>query len=795
MRTESMQKRLLNFFLTMLLVQAQSQSFAQFDDFPPPPPPDDFGGDDLPIPPPPPSNTGNSGPTGSIGGKSAGSSGTAAAEEMDPAGSISKKQKQKFAGAGIQDITNENFPETIESFDFPNVDIQDLVKAMSELTGKNFILDNNVRGKITIIAPSKITVAEAYKAFLSALAANALTIVPSGNFLKIKQARRALRDAIETYSGAYYPTSDIMITRVIHLKYISAEQVYRELRVLQSNEGELNPYPQTNSLILSDWGSNVDRVMKILSQLDVPGFEDQLEVIRVRYAKSKDIAELIDKIINKDQPATPSRGRSGGSFSSGVPRFPRGGAANTQSAQGTSYFNAFPDERTNSIIVTGNKAGIDRVRKLIQQLDFPISDESGGVYVYYVKYGDAEKIQQTLTGVVKDATPPASSSSTPGVPRPYIPPRQNTEESSSGTSLFGGDVKVTADKNTNSLVITASKQDFAVVKNLLDKIDIPRQQVYVETVIMEIKIEDSSNWNVGYYQLYSPSGKVGYNLGLPLSDILNPTSTSDGVILGFASGEISVKNPLDASGRDIKLPNLLSFISFLKKNSKTNILSTPQVLALDNQEAKIIVGQKVKTSEKTVFAAGGAGGTTEASFDDADTELTVKPTLSPGSNEVKLDLKLTTKQPGTASSTGGAYSVNIDKREIKTFLTIPDGDTAVLGGLIREDLKEVMMKVPLLGDLPLIGWLFKSKLSSSEKNNLLVFVTPKVLKNREDNKNIISKKLDQRIDFIKQSGGVDPHGKKLDEIVKSNAANNPGLAPSGDTSSELDGFSTEGVFE
>ncbi len=766
--------------LTWALLLLGSSAQGQFEDFPPPPPPDSFDFDSPPPPPPAqtPPGGGGANPFGATGGKPGG----AEADE----GGIGKTQKNKFANSGIEDITNENFPETIESFDFPNVDIQDLVKAMSELTGKNFILDNNVRGKITIIAPSKITVAEAYKAFLSALAANGLTVVPSGNFLKIKQARKALRDAIETYSGAYYPTSDIMITRVIHLKHISAEQVYRELRVLQSNEGELNPYPQTNSLILSDWGSNVDRVMKILAQLDVPGFEDQLEVIRVRHAKAKEIADLIDKIVNKGQGATGPTNRSGGGFSSGVPRFPRGGTTSAQGQQGTSYFMAFPDERTNSIIVTGNKAGIERVRKLITQLDFPISDESGGVYVYYVKYGDAKKISDVLSGVVKDAAPPTTGT-TPGIPRPVIPapPRSG----SSDVSLFGGDVKITADENTNSLVVTASKQDFQVVKNLLDKLDIQRKQVYIETVIMEMKLEDAANWNVGYYQFFEPAGKAGYNLGLPLEKVLSPTDSSNGVILGFASGKVSIKDPITKA--TIDLPNVLSFVNFLKQNSKTNILSTPQVMALDNQEAVLTVGDKLQTSTKTTLTTGaGGGGVQDAVMEEVDTVLTVKPTLSPGSNEVRLEVKLTAKQPGTPSSSG---TIPIEKREIKTFLTIPDGDTAVMGGLIKDSDIETINKVPLLGDLPIIGWLFKSRDAKKSKSNLIVFISPKVLKSRQDSKKLIDRSISDRLDFIKQTGGVDPHGRRTDELLKANggpsASPTDPLAPTSD-----EGLSTE-AFE
>ncbi len=353
------------------------------EDFPPPPP--DFGESAFPLPPPAP----GSHDSGSAG-KQMGSAGKAG--DTKKGAGLNKNQKQKFSQAGLEDITNENFPETIESFDFPNVEITDVIKAISELTGKNFIIDPGVRGKITIVAPSKITVAEAYKAFLSALAINGFTIVPSGSFLKVKSGRNAQRDSIETFSGTYYPNTDQMITRIIHLKHISAEQVNRDLRILPSKDGEMSVYTQTNSIILSDWGSNIDRVMKIINQLDVPGFEEQLEVVPIKFAKAKDLADLVDKIVNKGQSSKAGAGGITGGFGGGVPRF-NTRSAGASSQQGASYFMAIPEERTNSIIIVGNKPGIERVKKLIARLDNRIKiEDQGGVFVYYVKHGEAKKL-------------------------------------------------------------------------------------------------------------------------------------------------------------------------------------------------------------------------------------------------------------------------------------------------------------------------------------------------------------------------------------------------------------------
>lgn len=667
--------------------------------------------------------------------------------------SLSPDQKDKFAKANPEDITDENFPEVIESFDFPNVDINDVIKAISELTGKNFIIDPGVRGKITIIAPSKITVAEAYRAFLSALAINGFTVVPSGNFLKVKLARNAQRDSIETYSGTYYPNTDQLITRIINLKHIQAEQVTRELTMLTSNNGEMRPYAPTNSIIISDFGSNIDRVMKILTQLDVPGFEDQLEVIPIRYGKAKDLADLVDRIVNKGEKSN-SRG---GTFSSGVARFSRTGGQ----TQAGSFFMAIPDDRTNSIVVTGSKAGITRVKKLIAQLDFRIKpEESGGVHVYYVKYGDAEKIAAVLQNVTKEGAPkPATGGGAPGA--------FAGGAVAASTEIFGGDVKISADKNTNSLVVMAAKQDYEVVLSLLAKIDIPRDQVFVEAIIMEMKASVDDSWKIGYYQFNDGGiGKTGFNGGpISLTDMLSPVG-GQGTIIGFGAGkEVSVTLPNSTSA--VKIPSLTGFINFLKKTTKANILSRPTITVIDNQEGEIEVGERVPTSITTTPATATSAQTQTANFEDATLKLKIKPFISPKTNSVRMEVDQKIQQPTTVEGLPEALSNNtkpLAKRGIKTQIVVDDGDTAIIGGLMRDQDDEVIQKVPLLGDLPIIGWLFKARTTTRTKTNLTVFLTPKVIRTAATQKAIIGQRLDQRLDFVKSQGGKDPFGSTVDEI-------------------------------
>ncbi len=677
-------------------------------------------------------------------------------------GFTSKKSGKNMAKSGIEDITNENFPDMIESFDYPNADIADIVKAISELTGKNFIVDPQVRGKITIIAPSRITVAEAYKAFLSALAINGLAVVPGDGFFKIKQARAAQRDNIDTFSGAYYPTADQMITRIIKLKYISADEVNKQLRILTSTNGELVPYTPTNSLIVSDYGANMDRITKILEQLDVQGFEEQLEVIRVRYARAKDIADLVDQIINK--------GEKKNQFGAGVPRFRPAGSPDSGGGSGAEVYNlVVPDERTNSIIVVGNKAGIEKIRKLVSRLDYPMRpDEQGGFFVYYLRHAEAEPIANVLNGIAgesKKAQDAAAASKAPllGGPTGQI------QVGPSATAIFGGEVKISADKNTNSLIIVASKQDYDTIKNLLTKIDIPRDQVFIKTIIMEMTSVNNVTWGIDYYKFDADSkgiGRIGFRGSDSLSSIISPAGDK-GAVLGFGSGE-RFEMDLGTLGK-FNVTSLTGLLKLIKATEMGNVLSTPSVMALDNEESLIEVGLKVPVS---VNQSTGAGGVTSSSVErqNVTTKLTITPYIAPDTDTVqmKIDQEVQDiKNVGIAASELAKVAIATSTRKIKTQIVVNSGDTAVLGGLMQDKETDSVTKVPVLGDIPILGWLFKSKRLEKEKTNLVVFITPKIVRNPTQNTAIVDEKINERIDFIQQNmSGRDPHGKFIDSMPR-----------------------------
>jgi general secretion pathway protein D len=759
-----------SWFLTLLVISITSTSLVSFGQTPAAPAPNNLDNflddDDFEGPPPTfapnggsktfPNQNAGPAPVSPEGGVTAGGKNTKPEprrKRTEPPNLLAKRPP-KMADVPDTDITDENFPDLIDSFDYPNADINDIVKAISELTGRNFIVDPQVRGKITIIAPSRITVAEAYKAFLSALAINGLTVVPSGKFWKVKQAQNAQRDNLDTFSGNFSPNTDEMITRIVQLRHISVKDVYNSLGpILQSRLGEMRPYEPTNTLIISDYGSNIERIMKILRQLDVPGFEEQMEVIHIKYAKAPDMAKLVDQIINKGK----NNQNQGNAFTAGIPRFTPLGSTPTTGSEAFSL--VIPDERSNSLIIVGNTQGIDKIRKLVSRLDTRIKPEdAGGVYVYYVRYGDAEKIATTLNGLAQASTQQNQQAAQPGGagiplnPTAPIAPR---------TGVFSTDVKIAFEKTTNSLIVTAGKQDYETVRAILNKIDVPRDQVYIEGIIAEMNVTDTHKWGINYYNLVGGSfaGRSGFVTdSSSVAGIMDPSNDS-GAILGFGGGgTVSVSPPGSPPGTaPIQIPSLVGFLNFLASLTSVNILSTPQIMALDNEEAEIEVGENDPISTTATPGAPGTQPVQGIQREDVTTKLNIKPHISPGSNTMRLEINQQIKDisPTVVHATNlSQNAIAITKRFAKTNLMVRDGDTIVMGGLMKDSDTVAVTKIPLLGDIPIIGWLFKGKNHQIIKLNLVMFLTPKIVRSKEDVTGLLKKKMIERNKFIEDNVGT-----------------------------------------
>lgn len=759
----------------------EAELLEEAEEIPPPQPPeipeempadtmadDDGGGAPQRFRPAPRFGNGSSAPTRFGGGSTRPSFNSSSSSSGSGSGGVHKATtpmatngRTQFVDANPEDITKKNFPDVVESFDYKDAPIADVVNAMGKLTGKRFIYSENLNGKITITSGFKITVAEAWEAFLTALASNGYTIVPSGKFLKIQKLDDA-KSGTEIYSGGYYPNADQLITRIIRLKYIEADDASKTFdKIIKSKNGQVIPYEKTNSLIVTDLGSSVDRISRVLEELDKPGFEEQLKLIPIKHAKAKDVADLIDKIINKDQDKKKNTFRPASRF------------GQTEKTEALSLVT--PDERTNSIIVVGNSQGIERIRKLVSQLDYPLDPaDAGGVYVYYVKHGDAKKIADTLSGIQQEQEKQASQNTPSASPGPdgaagFKPPQQKQR-------IFGGDVIIKADENTNSLIITASKQDYNTVLNLLNKIDIPKDQVFVEAYIVEMDASrsDAFSFNILKFNdgndaanTANAQGNGIARSGYILGDASKLTNlTSEGGIFGFGSGD---KVAVQFGQQTITIPSLIGFLEFIKTNIAGNILSSPQITAMDNEEAEIEVGDEIPVGLSQNIATNGQTAAVPQ-FRDATIKLKIKPSISPDSDIVTLKIEqkaddISTKPIQAAQLAG--VSQGLKKRSVKTNLTLKSGDTAVLGGLILENDKLTEKKIPFLGDIPILGWLFKSRKSDRQKTNLMVFLTPKILRHSEDHRRLLNTKLTKRIDWIKRNmAGRDPFGTALADISK-----------------------------
>ena len=757
----------------------------------------------------------------------------------DSSFSIPKGRKTgvTFDQALPEDMSNENFPDQIDSFDFPNANLLDLVKAISKLTGINFIVEPELQGKkISIIAPSPITVAEAYKAFLSALAAEGYTVIKSGAFWKIESTQKAHKDNTEVYSGEYFPNTDQLITRIIKLKHLKAPEFSTSIKWLLSQDNKMSTLESSNSIILSDYGSVIERIMKIVSEMDVPGSEERIAVIPIEHAPVEELADILSELLSIE---TKSRRSSYISRSSRKTRINLSSKTRKESLGGNLKISSIiPNLRTKSLVVKANKEGMKKVYELIYKLDIPIdASRTGGFYVYNVLYGTAMDIYNTLMGISpsdsKNNVKSSNRFSSPSIRtiRPYT--ARNIS-----LPLFEN-VRIMPNSSTNSLIIRAkNKYDYERVEAVLKKIDVPRDQVFIQAIIAEMVVDKANNRDINlagamggilekafddnylFQEIFGSSvagflsssfdiGSLqksqfgpGLILGLPFLTLLdgmfspsgssgNTNSISSG--LGEALSNIpqfeslpdetksevlrsAIQSQISSPANQALKTSFFPLLRLLTKTSNVNILSTPQLTTLDNSRAFIEVGENAPVG---LISTATAGALAQNSVDrkDVTLKLDITPRINPESGTIQMDIKQKFddfSDKRSSASELASRSVYIVKRNIETKMVLHDGETAVLGGLIKDKETKTESKIPFLGDIPVLGWLFKGSNTIKEKRNLLVFITPTIIKGEEQRKKtkeILGKKLEERIHFIKKHiRGKDPHGDTLKELIPESKA-------------------------
>lgn len=592
-----------------------------------------------------------------------------------------------------------------------DADINALVESMSVLTGKNFIVDPRVKGRVTIVSSKPMDEKELYEVFLAVLGVHGFAAVPSGNVIKIVPAAGAKQESIPTVDGRKGIEPDQIVTRIIQVQNVSVAQIVPILRPLIPPQGHLAAYTPTNVLIISDSAANVERVASIIARVDLASNEE-VEIVPLRHASATEIVRVLTALEQ-------SKARNDPAAGAGTPT------------------RMVADERTNSILLSGDKASRLRLRTLISHLDTPV-DSGGNTQVVYLRYAKAKELVTVLQGVSKSLSNEAARN----VPMPG----QGQAAPPGGSSSGGGAglVDIQADDATNSLVITAPPELIRSLRTVIAQLDVRRAQVLVEAVIAEISAEKTAElgvqWGVngnnaiGFTNFDAGTSSLSNVLGVAgaIDFALNPPSGTSPSLPKITEDQIPRGLQLGVGGGDFAV-----LLSALAKDADANVLSTPTIVTLDNEEAEIIVGQDVPFVTGTYTTS-----TTSASTDNSGLQsggpfqtiqrnkvgiqLKVKPQINEG-NAVKLEIaqEVSNVVPSANAATQGP---TLNTREIKTKVLVEDGQILVLGGLIDEKLDESAQKVPLLGDVPLLGNLFRYRNTSKLKRNLMVFLHPVILR-------------------------------------------------------------------
>ncbi len=587
------------------------------------------------------------------------------------------------------------------SIDFNDVDINVFIKFMSELTGTNFVVDQRVKGKVTIISPSKISLKEAYKVFESVLEVHGYTTVQSGEIVKIVPSPDARSKSIETRlrEEAADP-ADSVVTQLVPLKYADPEEIKRLFTPMISKSSVILAYRPTNMMIITDVQSNIQRLLKILRQIDIPGIGQEISVVPVGYADATKMVSLLSTVFKPTQ--KPAKGAPESSVT------------------------MVADERTNVIVVLANEVDTLRIKQLIAMIDKETPRGKGKIHVYYCENATAEELAKVLQDV------PTAEQAQAGAPK-----------GKGAAPAIAGKVRITADKATNSLIIMADQEDYMVLEGVIKKLDIPRSMVFIESLIMEVDMEKSLDIGIDWQAFgeTSISGKETAVGGQFSQGLIDPGALAQG---GLTVGLIT--EPTTIAG--ITVSNIAAIINAVKTNDDFRILSTPQVLTTDNEEARITVGEN--RPYQTRSTTDPSGGTFESfEYRDVGKILKITPHVTEGRLvRMTISLEVTNIDLASTLTTSSTLPVT-QKRTVDTTVIVKDSQTVVIGGLIDESTTNNESKVPVLGDLPLLGWLFRNQSERSQKTNLYIFLTPRVIKSPAEAEEIFQDKKDQ-MDTIKE---------------------------------------------
>ena len=561
---------------------------------------------------------------------------------------------------------------------FSDVDISTMVKFISDLTGKNFILDDRVKGKISVYSPAKLTTDEAFNVFTSVLELKGFTIVPSGKVLKIVPLASAKQSGTRVFTATErQPVNDAYIARVISLEYISAQDAVAFLQPVVSRDGQITPFGPSNLILVVDAANNIQKVLDILGFIDTPQRREGGELVFLKNAPADGVATLIKDWLggrDKGQKAAGSTAAGGGIV--------------------------IPDNRLNALVIFGTDKDKEDIKRLIALVDVTPPTTSGKINVYFLEYADATEMVKVIDGFIK-GTAAAGAGQLPGT----TPGQQSPFESSK--------ISVIADKPTNSLVIAAPPNDYQSLVNVIQKLDKRRRQVVIQSTIAEVSLDKLEDMGV----------KMGIAAGGASQDVAAAGIFDPFSILSASTPQaVLLIAAIKALGRNV---NIYGNVNLLAQNGVLNYLSTPNILTADNKEAEIFVGENIPLVGN-IQNVGGSG-ITQQSVNRQDTGIMLKITPQITEGEfIKLDIYQ--EISAVKQNKGQAVDLVTTKRSAKTSVVAKNNETIAIGGLIGGREEENISKVPFFGDIPIIGWLFKTRNVSNQRTNLIILLTPQIMK-------------------------------------------------------------------
>jgi general secretion pathway protein D len=584
------------------------------------------------------------------------------------------------------------------TMDFNEVNIQVFIKFISELTGRNFVVDEKVRGKVTVLSPTGISVQEAYAVFESVLEVNGFAAVPSGEVTKIVPSIRARQENVATLTSPDIvpKPGDTFITQIIPLNFADADDVRKILIPMVSKEGVLVSYGPTRTLILTDYRANVQRIIEIVNELDVAQGHYRLNVVRLQYASADKLAVSLGRLVQEQ--AAKAQGEAGS----------QGHAARI-----------IADDRLNALVILAPDSEMARILKLVRELDEPTPKGKGAIHVVHLENALAENLAKVLSGL----------------------PTGGQEQEGQQAGVISSRVKIVADKDSNSLVITAQPEEFEALQSIIAQLDARREQVFIETSILEVSADASFNLGV-QWQGGAKAGAAGDEslffgtsnglIGTSMDDLTNQlAANADGLSFGVLS------LPFTYGGH--KYFNLGAFLHAAKSDDNVNIISTPQLMTLENADAKVIVGEnrafttrQDKTTDNTAYS--------NYEYKDVGVTLKVTPFINQ-QNFVKMMIYQEVSRV-EGNSLEGTITPVTKKRVAETTVEVKDGETVVIAGLIEDGNTTNESGIPGLMDIPLLGWLFKTETDKVSKKNLLVFLTPHVVRSPEDARSLYYDKME-----------------------------------------------------